>query len=543
MSSSLSYNIWGLLSSAAFLISLFAGLMSGCFAVGLMYADANDYISLDNYNPNTVVFNVFIVFASLMAAARTSHALVRYIDAASLMHRQSSFWYDAAATLVAFSRNSTAPKEKVRAFQELSVRLFSLLCAFCLEGLSETDLTGDLTSAHEFNIIGWEDMAEWMQDNIMEATDKAEYVMQQIDHLIVDAVHSGVIQIAPPLLTRSFQEMGQALATYHEAKKFSRERLPYAYMIITRCILVTTALFVPFILAENTAGYTSAFLCTFGGTFMMWFMNGVAENLDNPFKKCSNNLDVPEVQQDFNRTLLQLLKSAEEPTPALSDFFIEKINSRDAPIVHCGTVHGIKRSHSRRFTDKECKRDSSDLSSAIAAMEASTDLPASSVGEEGGEASDAQEAKIAEPDECRQSFSSSPDTATCIAQPTPAPPEQLQEKPLLGEAGSSNTEDSTRSGDTRERQTQKKYPPPPSSSRPQRFHIGKKDDAASKHSDPLQAREQGAVVSVEDDQAFSREQLPKSDWASSNRGAVALGAAGAPSAASSQRGSEPLCAV
>lgn len=69
------------------------------------------------------MFNVFLTFASLVAAFRTSNALGRYTDAAMYLHRLSAAWFDATSTLVAFCRVADAPAKDVERFKNVLVRL------------------------------------------------------------------------------------------------------------------------------------------------------------------------------------------------------------------------------------------------------------------------------------------------------------------------------------------------------------------------------------------------------------------------------------
>merc|ERR1719277_1619162 len=58
----------------------------------------------------------------------------------------------------------------------------------------------------------------------------------------------------------------------------------------------------------------------------MWFLNGVAENQDRPYKKENDNLDPAYVQDYMNSKLIQLLESVEGPAPSLStEFALEKM--------------------------------------------------------------------------------------------------------------------------------------------------------------------------------------------------------------------------
>lgn len=308
-------------TSTTFLKSFIVGILAGCLACLLRYLDVDrGYDFIVRYNPDTVVFNVFVVFASLVAAFRTAHALERYVGAAALMHKQTSSMYETAATLFNFCKVSEATPEQIKKFQHIIVRLFSLLSALCLERLEFK--SDDQAYGHTFEVIGWDDLDEALQHKIMSAPATVEYVFQAIERLMVDSVKSKLVTIAPPIMNRTFTELGKALSQYHEAKKFAGVPLPYAYLVINRMILSAEAVFVPFIMAAYTQGYASAYIFTFGGTFMLWFLNSVAENLDNPFAKEANTLEVAKVQDELNVKLHQLLMTADEPKAAMSANFM-----------------------------------------------------------------------------------------------------------------------------------------------------------------------------------------------------------------------------
>lgn len=264
------------------------------------------------YVPDDVVFNVFVVFGGLVAGFRTQHALSRYTDAAAFLHKLNACWYDSASTLIAFCRNSEAPEEEVTNFVHTLVRLMSILSALCLDGLQQRDGSG---VGHRFEVIGADELDKGTQAAIFESKYKVECVFQMIQQVVVDAIETKVLSIAPPILSRSFQEMGAGLLTYHEAKKLACVPLPKAYLLFTATILVCEALFVPWMLALYTRGAFSTFFYTFCGVFLLWFLNFVANALDNPFQKAARTLDASGVQRELNQHLLLLLAQAQQPAP------------------------------------------------------------------------------------------------------------------------------------------------------------------------------------------------------------------------------------
>jgi len=251
-----------------------------------------------------------------VAGFRTSHALSRYTDAAAFLHKLNACWYDAASTLIAFCRNSDAPQAEVMNFEHTLIRLVSILSALCLDGLQQRDGNG---VGHRFEVVGAEELDQETQNAIFESDHKVECVFQMIQQVVVDAIDTKVLSIAPPILSRSFQEMGAGLLTYHEAKKLACVPLPKAYLFFTATILTCEALFVPWMLAMYTKGAFSAFFYTFSGVFLLWFLNFVANSLDNPFQKEARTLEASSVQRELNQHLLQILAQAQVPA-AYTDF-------------------------------------------------------------------------------------------------------------------------------------------------------------------------------------------------------------------------------
>jgi len=116
-------------------------------------------------------------------------------------------------------------------------------------------------------------------------------------------------------LSRSFQDMSAGLVTFHEAKKIAEAPLPYAYHLFTNVILWCLAFTVPWMMAHYTRGLLSTFASTFVGVFLMWFLNFVADALDNPFKRMSHTLEAPSIQRALNSNLEQLLSHMDATTP------------------------------------------------------------------------------------------------------------------------------------------------------------------------------------------------------------------------------------
>jgi len=302
----------------AFQWALGMGTFSGSLSAVLRVLHERGVVDIVMWVPDIAIFGFFITFASLVAAFRTANALGRYTDAAMYLHRLSACWFDSASTLFAFCRASDASDKDIHEFQHLIVRLMSLLSAFCLQSLQSSVPQDTLkTSGFRFEILGSTDLDPVTQQMVLESKNKVEFIFQMVQQLVVDAQKSGVLSIPPPILTRSYQELGSGLVAFHEAKKLACVPIPFAYVLITGAILLTEAVFVPFMTAINTKGVLSSFVFSFGATFLIWFMNGVADALDNPFNREARSLDASSVQHELNEHLLQLLRQAASPSVRL----------------------------------------------------------------------------------------------------------------------------------------------------------------------------------------------------------------------------------
>lgn len=338
-----------LVRSGVFLQAAGAGICSGSFAMSLRFLDP-DLSFLSRINPDLVVFNVFIVFASLVATFRTSHAVMRFTEAAALMHKLSACWYDAASTLVCFCRPSPKQDEGAH-FQEVLVRLVSLMNALIFDDLENKGACIQ-KNKHIFEVLGWNDLSDEIQDGVMHANCKVEFVFHCIQQLVIDGMESQVLAVPPPILTRSFQELGAGILNYHEAKKLSHVPLPFPYRFITLTILLGQAMFMPFIMAMYTAGISSSFSITFSGTFMLWFLNGVAESLNNPFQKAASTLNTAKVQVDLNRMLKELLRQSHGSTPSLRKENQTSLQQGNRVTCMASTMTDVNKEYTRKMTQR-----------------------------------------------------------------------------------------------------------------------------------------------------------------------------------------------
>merc|ERR1719422_2398374 len=77
----------------------------------------------------------------------------------------------------------------------------------------------------------------------------------------------------------------------------------------------------PMVTSEWCTNSFWAFMFTFMQVAVLWSLNLVAMEIENPFGRDANDIDGKKMQEEINRHLLLLLKPSTERTPRLSHLF------------------------------------------------------------------------------------------------------------------------------------------------------------------------------------------------------------------------------
>lgn len=307
-----------LVCTRSFVSSSLAGVLAGSVSTALQVYDRRSGSRLlEVWLPDERAFGVFITFATLVVALRTTNALNRYTEAAKYLHCLQGAWFDTASSAVAFSRSASAPLDDVEMFQQVLVTFISLLNALCLENLQKGGRVNE-RDGFRFELFGSAQLDDDTREEILRSPNRIGCVYHLIHQLLVDAQGSGVLAIAPPILTRCYQQLSSGLVVYHEAKKLSYAPLPIAYKAITALIKTFAAVFVAAMMATYGRSPWKSFVLAATGVFLLWFMYSVAEALDNPFRKQARSLDASSTQKELNKLMEQLLSQAKRPSATVT---------------------------------------------------------------------------------------------------------------------------------------------------------------------------------------------------------------------------------
>jgi len=291
-----------------------AGFIWGIYEKG-MWPYFKDPESVMN---NNAIWGGFSFLVGFLVVFRTSQAYNRFWEGCTQMHKMGAEWFDACSSLVAFCQHSVAQPEAILRFQNVLIRLFSLLHAAALGEIEGEDATTHTSRAFQMELVDADSLDRESLSTFIRSDAKVELVFQWLQQLIVCNINTGVLSIPPPILSRSFQEIATGMVHFHEAMKISNVLFPFPYAQTCDALLVLHWLIVPFICSQWVTKPWFAALFCFIQVFTLWTLNLIAVELENPFGSDANDIDGEAMHDAFNNALRLLVKSSTKAVPTLS---------------------------------------------------------------------------------------------------------------------------------------------------------------------------------------------------------------------------------
>jgi len=257
------------------------------------------------------IYSVIFTLLGFLFVFRTSQSYTRYWEACTALFRIQGDWFDATSSLMAFSTMDSNLELPRKTFQKQLIRFISLINALILSELSkETSGDNSLTAAMRLPVIDSNNIDKESLLTLTEVNAKVETVFQWIQQLVVKGMRDGVIDVPAPILTRAFQELGSGMLKYHDAMKVARIKFPFPYKATSYILLALHYVLTPIVMISLTKASIWAGALTFFQIFILWQINGLANELDNPLS-CSLNwiysLDMEYMQAEHNDRLFTLV--------------------------------------------------------------------------------------------------------------------------------------------------------------------------------------------------------------------------------------------
>lgn len=219
-------------------------------------------------------------------------------------------WLNGCSNLIAFCSAAPEMQQQVDEFQHLLSRLMSLLmcCSLCdISGLPRSRVSHVDLEGIDPESIAYLDTTSAKQN----------VVLQWVQRLVVESARNGVIDVAPPILSRVFQEFSIGIVHFIDARKISSTPFPFALAQLVWLMLVFLSVLTVPVLCAVGMDAQRAPLYTFLIVSGVWSLHFVAEEIEMPFGDRVSNLRVDSISHRFNKVLERLLDGKAQQLPCL----------------------------------------------------------------------------------------------------------------------------------------------------------------------------------------------------------------------------------
>lgn len=302
----------------ALLVALPCALASALLKTAIQHGLLPSLESADSIVLNSAAWSGFSFFVGFLVVFRTSESYKRFWEGCTSTHQMRAEWFDACSALVAFCKISPASPARVREFQNKVVRLFSMLHALALADVEDSGEDIDKIEAFNYELVDVGGIDEESLATLRDSACKVELIYQWIQQIIVEEIHSGLLNIPPPILSRSFQELANGMVAFHEAIKISFIPFPFPYAQTCDILLSLHLMVIPFVVSQWTTTPFFAALFSFIQVLTLWSLNFIAVEIENPFGTDDNDIDCRSMQLELNQQLQMIIKPSTLRSPQLS---------------------------------------------------------------------------------------------------------------------------------------------------------------------------------------------------------------------------------
>eukprot|EP00928_Gymnodinium_smaydae_P021124 TRINITY_DN1821_c0_g5_i1.p1 TRINITY_DN1821_c0_g5~~TRINITY_DN1821_c0_g5_i1.p1 ORF type:complete len:504 (-),score=62.40 TRINITY_DN1821_c0_g5_i1:316-1827(-) len=253
---------------------------------------------------------VMAAFTSIMTFIlynRSNTAYDRWWEGGTLLQKTRGEWFNAFSSIMAFTSTKPEMQAQVDAYVHLLARLMSLL--MCC-GLQQVSPNRD----RPFEIIDLDGIEPESMEFLNTAPDKVEIILQWIQRSMVLHVQTGVLPVAPPILSRAFQEVSRGIVNLQNARKIADFPYPYPLAQVSMILQMVHYVTIPFV-ASLALPRLWAVLFSFFSIFVLWCIHFNALDLEFPFGGRENDLPMNEMQQEWNKSICTLLKKRAQRPP------------------------------------------------------------------------------------------------------------------------------------------------------------------------------------------------------------------------------------
>lgn len=255
------------------------------------------------------VLSGFTFILGFLIVFRSQQAYARWWEGGTLLQQLRGEWFNAFSALMAFCNTKKEKRAEVVQFQHRLVRLVSLLYASALE---------QVTTIHDphLEVIALEGFELEQFVFMSTAHDRCEVVLQWLQRLIVEADSTEIIKVAPPILSRVYNQLGNGIVNLNNARKITDFPIPFPLAQMVTFMLLFHFMITTIVCAASVQTSAWAGFLSFLVVFSFWSINYIAIELEMPFGDDPNDLPLQEMQTDLNKSLVQLMQKSAQTCPS-----------------------------------------------------------------------------------------------------------------------------------------------------------------------------------------------------------------------------------
>eukprot|EP00929_Paragymnodinium_shiwhaense_P089666 TRINITY_DN4980_c0_g4_i2.p1 TRINITY_DN4980_c0_g4~~TRINITY_DN4980_c0_g4_i2.p1 ORF type:complete len:554 (+),score=63.77 TRINITY_DN4980_c0_g4_i2:146-1807(+) len=253
------------------------------------------------------VFGTYSVALAFLLVFRTQIAYSRLWEALSSLQLIRSAWVNAASSCIAFCSADESKEHEVETFKNQLVRLISLL--YCVS-MSSVD-----QNQREFEAVELEGMDDAALTWLDCQPNQTEIVLQWIQRLIMENHHTGVLSAPAPILSRVFQELGNGMKDFNDARRIKLVPFPFPYAQMISMMLCLHVCLSVFVVSYTTQNTVVAFVGSFMSVFVFWTVNYIAIEIERPYGEDANDLQLMDLAASMNCALVNLLQPGAQNVP------------------------------------------------------------------------------------------------------------------------------------------------------------------------------------------------------------------------------------
>eukprot|EP00439_Symbiodinium_sp_Y106_P060765 s1143_g9.t1 len=243
------------------------------------YDDDDDDTGVDMQDQDTIntawgILGIFSTCMFFVLNFRSQIAYNRWWEGGTLLQQTRGEWFNCFSSLVAFTNPAPELACKVEEFQHLLVRLMSLLFCCALQQVSPD-------RDRPFEVLSPAGIDPASLSMLSKSKDKVEVILQWLQRLITLSMQDSIIVVAPPVVTRAYQELSRGIVNLQNARKIAEFPFPFPLAQVSMAMLCLHWALVP-VLCSMLLGRVLAACVSFIVICFLWAQNFIALQLESP---------------------------------------------------------------------------------------------------------------------------------------------------------------------------------------------------------------------------------------------------------------------